>query len=122
MLYLAISKQSEKIKTCMGHFFLIKNHVDSIVSKCGKVINVMRSLSGGLWGAGQDTPMMSYRAMVRSRMDYGCLCYGTAAKTILKRLSSAGKGPESCLWGLPFHPNRSLTCGNGGDPIGYQKV
>ena len=63
-----------------------KNHIDSIVDKCEKVVNVMRSLSGSTWGAGQDTQLMIYRAMVRSRLDYGCLSYGTAAKTNLKRL------------------------------------
>lgn len=41
-------------------------HIDSTVGKCEKVINVMRSLSGSTWGAGQDTQILIYRAMVRS--------------------------------------------------------
>ena len=40
----------------------------------------------GTWGAGQDTQLMIYRAMIRSRLDYGCLCYGTAARSALKTL------------------------------------
>lgn len=63
-----------------------KKQIDNVVNKCGKVLNVMRSLSGSSWGAGKDTQLMIYRAMLRSRLDYGCLCYGTAAKTNLNRL------------------------------------
>lgn len=35
-----------------------KNHIYSIVGKCEKVLNVMRSLSGSTWGAGQDIQLI----------------------------------------------------------------
>lgn len=43
-----------------------RKQINNVVSKGEKVINVMRSLSGSTWGAGRDTQLMSYRAMVRS--------------------------------------------------------
>ena len=30
--------------------------------------------------------MMIYRAIIRSAIDYGCMAYGTAAPSVLKRL------------------------------------
>ena len=63
-----------------------KTHIDSLVSRCEKVINVMRSLSGSSWGAERRSLLMIYKAMIRSRLDYGAVCFGSAAKTLLKKL------------------------------------
>ena len=99
-----------------------KKHVDSIVSKCEKVINVMRSLSGSLWGAGQDTQIMIYRAMVRSRIDYGCLCYGTAAKTILKRLDVVqAKALRVVCGAFRSTPIAALLVEMGETPLGIRR-
>lgn len=47
---------------------------------------MMRALSGSSWWALRETQMMIYRAMVQSRLDYGCLSYGSATVTHLNRL------------------------------------
>ena len=60
--------------------------INNVFNKCEKVINVMRSLSGSTWGADRDSLLMIYRAMIRSRIDYGCIRYGTAAESHLKKL------------------------------------
>ena len=39
-------------------------------------------------GEGTDTLLMLYRAIVRSKLDYGCIVYGTASNTNLRQLDS----------------------------------
>ena len=53
-------------------------HVRSIVDKSKKVINVMRCLAGLEWGADVVSMKYIYVALVRARIDYGCVVYGSA--------------------------------------------
>lgn len=62
------------------------HHISKVISKCEKVINILRSLSGSDWGAERDTLFMIYQAMIRSNFDYGCVIFGAAAKTTLSKL------------------------------------
>ena len=95
-----------------------KRHIDSIVEKCEKVVNVMRCLSGSTWGADQVTQIMIYRAMVRSRIDYGCLCYGTAAKTHQSRLDAVqAKALRVCCGALRTTPIPALQIEMGETPL-----
>ena len=40
------------------------------------------------WGGDRDILLMLYRAIVRSKFDYGCIVYGTASNTNLRQLDS----------------------------------
>ena len=46
----------------------------------------MRSVSGSKWGADQETLLRIYRALIRSKIDYGCIVCGSASETALKHL------------------------------------
>ena len=61
-------------------------HIHNIKSKCAKDLNLMRSVSGSKWGADQETLLRIYRALIRSKIDYGCIVYGSASETALKHL------------------------------------
>ena len=63
-----------------------KVHVNKIEEKCGKIMNIMRSLTGCEWGADRKSMLMIYRAKIRAAIDYGCLAYGSASKTALAKL------------------------------------
>lgn len=63
-----------------------KAHIDKIVCKCKKGNNILCSLAGSDWGAERDTLFMIYQAIVRSILDYGCVVFGSAAKSILSKL------------------------------------
>ncbi len=63
-----------------------RNHINQIETKCKKVINLMRSVTGYEWGADKLSLMVIYRALIRSCLDYGCMVYGVAAKSILEKL------------------------------------
>ena len=61
-------------------------HVSNIVVKCGKVLNVLRSLAGCEWGADRESMLLIFQAMIRSSLDYGFFVYGSASKSVLARL------------------------------------
>ncbi len=61
-------------------------YIDQIVDRCEKVINILRCLVGRDWGGDRNTLMMIYRGIIRSNIDYGCMAYGSAAPSVLKKL------------------------------------
>ena len=40
------------------------------------------------WGADRTTLLKLYRSLVRSKLDYGCIIYGSARKSYLQMLDS----------------------------------
>ena len=62
------------------------DHIRKIEDKCKKVINVMRCLTGRDWGASCSALKTIYVAMIRSVFDYGCIVYGSAAVSLLRKL------------------------------------
>ena len=63
-------------------------HINSLVSKCASRINLMRSITSHSWGASKSVLLTMYRALVRSRLDYGSQLLYTASKTALAKLDT----------------------------------
>ena len=61
-------------------------HIDQLVLRCKKDLNLMRYLSGTKFGADKLTLMTIYKTLIRSKLDYGCQAYGSASKSQLARL------------------------------------
>jgi len=75
-----------------------------------------------LWGAGRDTQLMIYRAMIRSRLDYACVCYGTAADSHLKRLEVIqAKALKLCCGALHTTPVPALLVEMGEMPLSIRR-
>ena len=53
---------------------------------CKKSLSVLKVLSRTEWGADWTTVLKLYRPLVRSKLDYGCIVYGSASKTALTKL------------------------------------
>ncbi|HMG39082.1 MAG TPA: reverse transcriptase domain-containing protein [Nitrososphaeraceae archaeon] len=64
-----------------------KPHIDYIIEKCKKRLNLMRAISGYGWGACKKTLLTIYRALIRSILDYGDVAYSAACKSYLNKLS-----------------------------------
>ena len=64
------------------------SHIAKLKADCTKSLNLMRSVSSNRWGADQYTLMKIYRALIRTKLDYGCVIYSTASETLLKSLDS----------------------------------
>ena len=54
----------------------------------GGALNLIRVVAHLKWGGDRDTLLMLYRAIVRSKFDYGCIVYGTASSSNLRQLDS----------------------------------
>ena len=68
-----------------------------------------QSLSCTEWGADQTTLLKLYRSLVRSKLDYGCLVYGSASKTALAKLDPVhNQGLRLSLGAFRSSPVESL--------------
>ena len=63
-------------------FYLIENSVLFPI----KALNLLKVLSHTSWGADQTTLLKLYQSLVRSKLDYGCIIYGSARKSYLQML------------------------------------
>ncbi|XP_052446090.1 uncharacterized protein LOC127987735 [Carassius gibelio] len=63
-----------------------KCHISKIESKCKKILNCMPTDASHNWGASRSALLCMYQALIRSCFDYGCIVYGSASKSLLKKL------------------------------------
>jgi len=63
-------------------------HIKHLKTKCLKALNLLKSVSGTKWGGDQKTLLILYRALIRSKLDYGSVIYGSARKSYLKQLQT----------------------------------
>ena len=98
-------------------------HVSKIVEKCEKIMNVMRSMTGCEWGADRGSMLMIYRATIRAAIDYGCLAYGSACKTVLTKLNVVqAKALRICSGALRSSPIPALQVENVEMPLALRRV
>ena len=53
------------------HYF--KKHISVLKTQCKEALNLIRVVAHLKWGGDRDTLLMLYRAIVRSKFDYGCI-------------------------------------------------
>jgi len=61
-------------------------HIKHLKDKCTKALNLLRVLAHTSWGADQETLLHLYRSLIRSKLDYGCIVYGSAHGFYLRML------------------------------------
>ena len=61
-----------------------KPHIKHLRSKCNKAIQLLRVIAHTDWGADKKNLLKLYRALIRSKLDYGAFIYGSARKSYLK--------------------------------------
>ena len=65
-----------------------KKHISVLKTQCKEALKLIRVVAHLKWGGDRDTLLMLYRAIVRSKFDYGCIVYGTASNTNLRQRDS----------------------------------
>ena len=53
-----------------------------------KALNLLKVLSDTSWGADRTTLLKLYLSLVQSKLDYGCIIYGSARKSYLQMLNT----------------------------------
>ena len=62
-----------------------KNHIQYLKT-CQKALDILRVVGHTDWGADRIVLLRLYSSLVRSKLDYGCIVYGSARRSILKQL------------------------------------
>jgi len=63
-----------------------KSHIKELKTSCMSRLKLLRSLSHTDWGSDRATIMRLYRALVRSKLDYGSIIYASASDSVIRSL------------------------------------
>jgi len=61
-------------------------HIKELKKKCLKALNILKVVGHYDWGADRKTLLALYHALIRSKLDYGCIVYGSARSSYRKIL------------------------------------
>ena len=65
-----------------------------------KALNLLRVVSSMDWGADRKVLLRLYRTFIRSKLDYGCIVYGSARQSYLRKMDSIhNQGLRLALFG-----------------------
>ena len=65
-----------------------QTHIQHIISKCNKSLNVMRCVSSTTWGANKCILLTLYKSLILSQIDYCCFAYNDCSNYLLKKLDT----------------------------------
>lgn len=98
-------------------------HIKELKRKCQKALNLLRVVSAQNWGADRNTKLMLYRALIRSRLDYGSIVYGSARASYLKILDPVqNQGLRLCLNAFRTSPTDSLHIEANEQPLNLRRI
>ena len=84
-------------------------HIELIKSKSIKSRNLLRVVSGADWGADRTVLLRLYRSLIRSKLEYGCMVYGSARKSYLKPIETIqNESLRICMGAYKTSPISSL--------------
>ena len=84
-------------------------HIKYLKAKCLKALNLLKVLSHTSWGADRTVLLHLYRSLIRSKLDYGAIVYGSARKSYLAMLDTVHhQGLRLALGAFRTSPVESL--------------
>ena len=81
-------------------------HIRHLNDKCTKALNLLRVVAHTTWGADQQTLIHLYRSLIRSKLEYGCVVYGSYLR-ILDPIQNHAL--RLCLGAYRTSPSSSLS-------------
>ncbi len=85
------------------------SHIKALKAHCLKALDVLKVVANTNWGATCEVLLQLYRAIVRSKLDYGGIVYGSARSSYLKELNTVhNQGLRICLGVYRTSPVNSL--------------
>ena len=84
-------------------------HLKYVKKKALKALNILKIVGNTEWGADRKVMLRFYRSLIRSKLDYGCIVYGSARKSYLQMLDPIhNQGLRLCLGAFRTSPVESL--------------
>ena len=106
---LPVTNQAKFLGVIFDKKLSFKPHIQYLKEKCLKSINLMKVIAHTDWGADRDTLLKIYRSLIRSKLDYGSIVYGSARKSYLKPLDTIHhQGLRLALGAFRTTPTESL--------------
>ena len=97
-------------------------HIDQVVARCNKRLNLLKVMAGTRWGASKDVLLTVYKALIRSMIDYGCTAYDTASQTTKSKLESVqSKALKICCGAMIGTPTAALQVECGQPPLALRR-
>jgi len=97
-------------------------HIRHLKDKCVKALNSLRVLAHTSWGADQKTLLHLYRSLIRSKLDYGCVVYGSARPSYLRILDPIqNHALRLCLGAFRTSPCHSLSVEANEPPLNLRR-
>jgi ribonuclease HI len=97
-------------------------HIIHLRKKCERSLNILRVLSNTSWGADRTCLMQIYKSLIRSKLDYGSVVYGSARKSTLKRLNAIHHSAlRLCCGAFRTSPVESLYVDCGETPLNNRR-
>ena len=85
-------------------------HITSLKGRCTKSLDLIKVLSNTTWGADRKVLLRLNRDLIRTKLDYGCIVYGSARQSHIKRLDIVhNQGIRLCLGAFCTSPVQSLN-------------
>ena len=86
--FLPVEESTEFLGLWWDSRLSFKKHISVLKTQCREALNLVRVVAHLKWRGDRDTLLMLYRAIVRSKLDYGCIVFGTTSNTNLRQLDS----------------------------------
>ena len=84
-------------------------HLRNLRDKCLKALNLLRVVAHRDWGGDFLTLIKLYRCFIRSKLDYGCIVFGSARKSYIQMLDPIqNQSLRLCLGAFRTTPVESL--------------
>ncbi len=100
-----------------------KTHIQKMIDKCKKGINILKCLAGFSWGASVMSLKRIYTALIRSVLDYGSIVYSSTTKTLMQELDRVqAKALRICCGAFRTTPIPSLQIEVGEMPLDLRRL
>ena len=95
----------------------------SLKSRCLKALDIIKVVANQEWGADKSVLLNLYRSLIRSKLDYGCIVYGSARPSYLKMLNTIHhQGLRLALGAFRTSPVESLYVEAGELPLEERRI
>ncbi|GFO26432.1 Pol-like protein [Plakobranchus ocellatus] len=99
------------------------SHIKYLKKKCLKALNLLRVVGHMDWVADRATLLKLYRTLVRSKLDYGSVIYGSAKKHVLRALDPIHyQGLRIALGAFRTTPIKSLYAEAGEPSLEHRRM
>ena len=98
-------------------------HMKALKTRCLKALDIIKVVSNQDWGADKSVLLNLYRSLIRSKLDYGCIVYGSARPSYLKMLNTIHhQGLRLALGAFRTSPIESLYVEAGELPLEQRRI